>query len=263
MFNRWTAILVVGLAAIATTAWFVSSRKPETGPKQVFLYGDSLSVETAPWLRSRLTRWKTANLVNRSFPGSAPCDWFSQAVVDARTRPAAVIIQTFGNNQSGCQLTKAGNRPRSEGDRYWRDYRYDLRRLARTFPRSTRIYMIAPPTAYNDKASGRSHKGRMLRTMEKAAYGVANARVIDAGRAAEGPGGTYSRVLPCLPREVCSNSPKRGFTYVRAEDGLHFCPTVLKATVQQLTRCPVKASGAWRYANAQANPIIRDLGLDR
>lgn len=263
MFNRWTAILLVGLLAIAAGAWYVTSRKPEKGPTTVFLYGDSLSVEAAPWLRSKLTRWKTAEFVNRSFAGSAPCDWFGQAVVDAKKPPSAVIIQSFGNNQSACQLTKAGNRPRSEGDRYWHDYRADLRRLAATFPKSTRVYLVPPPTAYNDDSSGKSHKQRMLVTMRKAALGMDNVRVVDAGRAVEGPGGKYSRVLRCLPNEVCSNSPKRGYTYVRAQDGLHFCPTVLKATVEELTNCPVKASGAWRYANAQAAPIIRALKLER
>lgn len=263
MFNRWALILVVGLAAIIGTAVLVTSDEPDKGPKRVFLYGDSLSVEAAPWLRAKIARWKTAELVNRSFPGSSPCDWFAQAATDAKTMPDAVIIQTFGNNQSDCQLTKAGNRPHSEGDRYWRSYRHDIRKLATSFPKSTRVYLIPPPTAYNDRSSGHSHKQRMLVTMKKSAYGLENIKVVDAGRAVEGPGGSYSRVLPCLPKEVCSNSPRRGFTYVRAQDGLHFCPTVLKAKIEELTNCPVKASGAWRYANAQAEPVIRALHLDR
>lgn len=223
----------------------------------VVLYGDSLSVESARYVHSDLRR-ADANVefANRSFPGTAPCDWFLRASQDAERKPFAVIIEAFGNNQSRCQLNKSGNRPRSEGDLYWRRYRGDLRELMALFPDSTRIFLNAPPAAYNDDSAGKSHSRRMLVTMLKASIGFRNARVVNAGKAVETKDGQYTRSLPCLPEEPnCTNQPKRGFNLVRAEDGIHFCPPVLKATVKTLTRCPVYASGAWRFGRAQAAPV--------
>ncbi|MEI6446303.1 MAG: hypothetical protein WCO96_00315 [Actinomycetes bacterium] len=232
---------------------------------RVVLYGDSLSVESGRHVRSTLRRADSnVEFANRSFPGTAPCDWFQRASVDAERKTFAVIVEAFGNNQSKCQLTEAGNRPRSEGDLYWRRYRTDLRKLIAMFPDTTKIFLTAPPAAYNDDSAGKSHSRRMLMTMRKAALGFRNVRVVNAGKAVETTDGQYTRSLPCLRAEPeCTNQPKRGFNLVRAEDGIHFCPPVLKATVESLARCPVYSSGAWRFGRAQAEPVASLLTKNR
>lgn len=255
-------LAAIALAAIAVAGFIYLRTSTEPAPRKVILYGDSLSVESGRYVHSALNRAGKVAFTNRAISGSAPCDWFDRAVKDAQSNPDAVIIEAFGNNVSPCQLTKAGFRPRSEGDRYWYQYRQGFITLIRQFARTTKIFLTAPPAAYNDMSAHRSHKARMLRTMHRAAEKFSNVTVVDAGRAVERPAGQYIRVLPCRKVEPCSNDPKPGSTYVRAEDGLHFCPPVLKATIESLKHCPVRASGAWRYGTAQAAPVIAALALD-
>lgn len=263
MTSRFTVALLITLAVLAGGVLLMTSRGSGKPARTVILYGDSLSTEAGPWIRRGLARAGGIHFVSRAFPGTAPCDWLREARSDARSRPAVVIVQTFGNNQSRCQLTGAGNRPRSEGDRYWHDYRRDLRRLASRFASSTTVLLVTSPAAANDEAAGRSHARRMARTMERAASGLSNVRVIDAGRAVEDRAGRYTRALPCLSSEPCPGDPRPGWTWVRAEDGLHFCPPVLRATLEELSGCPVRASGAWRYARAQLEAILNALRSDR
>jgi hypothetical protein len=258
------ALAAAAVAILLGVGAFGGSDASKAGPR-VVLYGDSLSVESARYIRTNLRRGdRRVRFANRSFPGTAPCDWFERASEDAQKKTFAVIIEAFGNNQSNCQRTKAGNRPKSEGDLYWKRYRTDLRNLIGMFPATTRIYLTTPPAAYNDDSAGRSHSHRMLVTMLKAAFGLSNVRVVNAGRAVETKDGRYTRSLPCLAEEPeCTNQPKRGLNLVRAEDGIHFCPPVLKATVESLTNCPVYASGAWRFGRAQSRPIVSLLKKQR
>ena len=228
---------------------------------EVILYGDSLSVESGRYVEASLLRAGKVEFVNRAVAGSAPCDWIPRATTDASKNPAAVIVETYGNNVSPCQLTKAGNRYRSGGRAYWAQYQTDLRRFAKMFSNSTAVVLTAAPAAYNDISKDGPHKARMLKAMRSAMRGISNASVIDAGREVELPGGKYTRILPCIKGEKCANKPAPRMTYVRAEDGIHFCPPVLHATIKLLEKCPVRASGAWRFGRAQAAPVIAALGL--
>ena len=249
--------MVLAGAGIAGYLVIGDSSKP-----RVILYGDSLSVESSKYVYAALTRGQGVDFSSRAVSGSAPCDWMDRAVTDASESPDAVIIETFGNNVSACQLDAKGKRASSESLDYWNKYRDDLHRLAKLFPSSTKVFITAAPAAYNDRSAHASHKHRMLITMLAAADGLDNVKVINAGRAVE-LHGQYARVLPCRKNEHCANRPSFGHTYVRARDGLHFCPSILHATVAQLEHCPTRASGAWRFGTAQAEPVIEALGLAR
>jgi len=229
-------------------------------PPRVILYGDSLAVESGKYVRAALMRDHAVNFSSRAVSGSAPCDWLERAMTDSTESPDAVIIETFGNNVSRCQLDAKGNRPTSESLAYWDQYRDDLNKLARLFPSSTKVFITAAPAAYNDRSAHASHKHRMLIAMLAAAKGLDNVKVINAGRAVE-LHGQYVRVLPCRRNEHCANQPRFGYTYVRARDGLHFCPSILRATVAELEHCPTRASGAWRFGTALASPVVAALGL--
>jgi len=86
--------------------------------------------------------------------------------------------------------------------------------------------------------------------------------VVDAGAAAERPKGHYSAYAPCIKTDlVCTNLPRRGWTRIRAKDGLHFCPAITRATIHLLRHCPVFASGAKRFGLAQARPLKSKLGI--
>ena len=260
MTKKLTALIAL-IAVAGGVAAFLIMRDSSPKPPKVILYGDSLSVESARYVKASLLRAGNVRFVNRAVAGSAPCDWAPKAVADASENPAAVIIEAYGNNVSNCQLTKAGNRRRSGGAGYWTQYEQDLRRLSKLFPPTTAVVLTAAPAAYNDISKDGPHKARMLKAMRYAVRGLPNATVVDAGHEVELRGGKYTRVLPCIKGEKCANTPSPRMTYVRAEDGLHFCPPVLHATIKLLETCPVRASGAWRFGRAQAAPVIAALGL--
>jgi len=259
--KKLTALIALIAVAGGGVAAFLILRDSAAKPPEVILYGDSLSVESGRYVKASLMRAGSVNFVNRAVAGSAPCDWAPRAVTDAQENPAAVIIEAYGNNVSRCQLTKAGNRRRSGGAGYWTQYEQDLRRLSKLFSPTTAVVLTAAPAAYNDISKDGPHKARMLKAMRYAIRGIPNATVVDAGHEVELHGGKYTRVLPCIKGEQCSNTPAPHMTYVRAEDGLHFCPPVLRATIKLLETCPVRASGAWRFGRAQAAPVIAALGL--
>ena len=250
---------VLLLAGVGIAGYLLTRSDPTP---RVILYGDSLSVESSKYVRAALSRGQAVEFSSRAVSGSAPCDWLDRAVTDASEGPDAVIIETFGNNVSACQLDRSGKRAPSETLPYWNQYRDDLHRLAQLFPSPTKVFITAAPAAYNDRSAHASHKHRMLIAMLAAAQGLDNVKVINAGRAVE-LHGQYARVLACRRNEHCSNRPRFGYTYVRARDGLHFCPAILHATVAELEHCSTRASGAWRFGNAQAAPVIEALGLNK
>jgi len=226
---------------------------------RVLYYGDSLAAESARYARANLG--SKVSLVDRSYPGSSPCDWMSAARLDlSRGRPRAVVIETFGNNISPCQKV-GGHKVPSGSLAYWAMYQKHINALVALFPSGTPIWLTAAPAAKNDRSGGGSHKARMLLVMKIVARFHRNVRVVDAGRAVESPAGRYSAFGPCLKGSPCSNQPRRGWTRYRAMDGLHFCPTIYWATVSKLRHCSVFATGAKKFGVAQSDPVKKYLGL--
>jgi hypothetical protein len=73
---------------------------------------------------------------------------------------------------------------------------------------------------------------------------------VDAGASVENADGTFAVVLPCLANEpLCDPS---GSNAVRSDDGLHLCPGPAAPPP-----CQVYASGAYRFAKAIADGILR------
>jgi hypothetical protein len=86
-------------------------------------------------------------------------------------------------------------------------------------------------------------------------YVDAGAAVLDYGR--------WTPSLPCLPTEPCTGGTDlldRGFNLVRAPDGGHFCPASEDAKRGVVAACPTWSSGAYRYGNAMAAPVLSALG---
>jgi len=227
----------------------------------VLYYGDSLAAEAAPYVRDIISANNKAVLVNRTYPGSSPCDWTPALALDlSRGTPSAVIIETFGNNISACQIHN-GVRARGGGSAYWLQYQRDLENFMSRLAPQTPVWLTAAPAASNDLAGGVSHKALMLALMQKLAANRPNTFAIDAGHAVETSSGGYAASMACLVSEDCSNYISLGMNRMHAYDGLHFCPAIRKATIALLRHCPVYASGAWRFGTAQATPVVRALGL--
>lgn len=233
------------------------------GPRyRVMYYGDSLGVETARFARLLLAR-RGALMVNRTAVASAPCDWTAYIDYDlTRGTPDAVIVETLGNFRSRCQLPPSGRRPKRNGAAYWRFYGKDLLRLASRFPESTGVWMSPAPPTRNDGSTGFSPKARMLSVMREVASSRANTFALDAGALIE-ERGSFRRFAPCLDWEpVCLDTPFRGMTILRALDGVHFCPSALRATARQLQTCDPNP-GAYRFAFAQVNAVAAWLSANR
>ena len=228
---------------------------------RILYYGDSLAAESARYVRASVTAHGRATITDRSVPGTSPCDWTTAIKLDlSRGRPDAVMVETFGNNISRCQI-RNGVRPAPKSAAYWTAYERDLLALVQRFPAGVPLWLYAAPAARNDLAGGYSQKARMLALMDRIAAGRPNTWSVDAGAAVESPAGAYTAYLPCLLDEACAGSPTAGSNRVRALDGLHFCPVIVSATIAQLRSCPVYASGAKRFGAAQAAPVVQMLGL--
>jgi hypothetical protein len=88
---------------------------------------------------------------------------------------------------------------------------------------------------------------------------------ITPGLAVEGPGGSWTKSLPCLASEVASGacaqatSVNPGMITVRSPDTFHLC-TQAPANPYSAV-CPSYSSGAFRYAGATVAPLISSWGL--
>jgi len=229
--------------------------------KRVLVVGDSLQREAAPFIAAELAAPRKAVIDEVTISGSAPCDWFEPVRSSvAANPPAAVIIETFGNNHSACQREIDGSRAVTDGPAYATRLRSDLSSLLRLLPRSALVVMAIPPAAANDLASGRSHKAVVAQAIRGAASTRSGTVVVDAGRAVEVRAGVFVRYLPCLRGEVCLDQPWAGLNPVRSPDGLHFCPT-FRYGPTSLRPCAVHSSGAMRFAKAAAAPVRAKLRL--
>ena len=246
------ALLLGGLAAVGCG--------PVDNRKHLILYGDSLSVESGPYLGAAITKRGKVSFTNRAESGTAPCDWKGTIKKDIKNRiPEAAVIEAFGNNESSCQVGAGGLRPTMDSPAYWKMYKTDLLRTVRLFPRSTRVILVSAPAARNDLAHGSSHKARMLSTMEQIASRYGNVTAYDAGAKIEAPVGHFVRFMPCATPRPCPDHPKVGSAIVRALDGLHFCPPMVWAKLSLLKHCPIIAYGAWRFGLAEAVAAARQL----
>ena len=68
------------------------------------------------------------------------------------------------------------------------------------------------------------------------------------------------RACPTSPAPAASTESGTPVNVVHAPDGGHFCPGAPDATRGVTETCPVWSSGAYRYANTMAAPVVRDLG---
>jgi hypothetical protein len=94
----------------------------------------------------------------------------------------------------------------------------------------------------------------MARSSPYGRYTDAGASVLSRGR--------WTETLPCLPAEPCTGGRNTNGTpvnVVRAPDGGHFCPGAPAAVRGVTAACPVWDSGAWRFGNAMAAPVIAEF----
>ncbi len=251
------AIVAVAAASSGAAAPGASTARADDPPPlpRVSLYGDSIALEASKWVKAAITRSRAVQFADRTLPASSPCDWQQFATQEANTAPpASVIAEVFGTNMSKCQLDAKGKRAADGSSAYMSRYGQDLENFINIYQdTTTHIFLASAPAARNDISRNKvSHKKAMAALLARVASAHPNVTFVDAGASVETASGGYSRTLPCLPTEQCPNRPKKGFGYFRALDGLHFCPTVMNATMKSLRSCPQVPLGAIRYGEALA-----------
>jgi hypothetical protein len=220
----------------------------------VILYGDSLAWEAREHFRRAFEHHPGIEVVERTFGGTAICDWFHAMREDAATlAPDAVVVEFSGNTFTSCVRDDA-----SRGDLLQR-YRDDAEAVVRIFePTGAWLYFAGAPGPQDPSRSG-FNGGRLDRLYREIAQ-TPNDRVgyVDAG-AAVLDHGRWTRTLPCLDDEPCEggiDARGRAVNVVRAPDGNHFCPIAHRADSGMAGTCGVWSSGAFRYGLAMARPII-------
>jgi hypothetical protein len=246
------------LDAVSRTATTPGSEPSDARVAQrpvVALYGDSLAWEARHHFRRALERYSAIDVVERTFGGTAICDWLGAIREDAaQLALRAVVVEFSGNALTPCM--HEGGQP-VEGDRLLERYRNDAEAIVKIFePMDTRVIFAGAPGP-RDSLSGYFRGARLNQLYWEIArtpgdgveYVDAGAAVLDRGH--------WTQTLPCLHDEPCEggfDAQGRAVNVVRAPDGNHFCPTHAEGGVTG--SCAVWSSGAFRYGVAMAQPII-------
>lgn len=245
----WMATLgaLTGLSCLAAggmvPALAGDAASPADSVPQVLVFGDSLTVQSTPYITADLTDAKQARVQVVAQGGTAPCDWLSQMLRDAaRKQPVAAVLLEFSGNVScmGSPAATAG---------YFRAYRQQITRVTAAYTRrGAHVFIIGAPLSLGYALQKDSHWGDLNRIYSQIAATSPNTTFVNAGTAVT-PNDQFTWTLPCRPHE-----PTCGFdgqVVVREWDGVHFCPQQPASGA----RCIDYSSGASRYAQAMTAPV--------
>jgi hypothetical protein len=248
------AVMPVAVSRPATVPSSETSGPGVDGGSVVILYGDSLAWEAGEHFRLAFAHHPGIEVIERTFGGTAICDWLPAMRQDAaRLSPGAVVVEFSGNAFTACM-----HEDPSRGDLLQR-YRDDAEAVVRIFePTGAWLYFAGAPGPQDPSRSG-FNGGRLNRMYRELAqtpddrvdYVDAGGAVLDRGR--------WTQTLPCLQEEPCEgglDARGRPVNVVRAPDGNHFCPGSYQVHGGLTGTCAVWSSGAFRYGIAMARPII-------
>ncbi len=114
---------------------------PQSGPRRVALYGDSLGMEAGMDF-IYLARAAGASALVRTYGGLAVCDFFASIASDAATwQPTDVVLEFSGDNFTPCMAGDPIGSPQ-----YYAKYRADLQQAIDIFrPYGTRVFLSGIP----------------------------------------------------------------------------------------------------------------------
>lgn len=212
------------------------------------LYGDSLGFEAGPYLTKALSG-RTATRV-AAVPGAALCDLLPMIADDARRhRPDIAILEFSGNNTTPCMAGTNG-RPLTGSaliDKYATDAEQAVTALRGA---DIPVYLVGAPRSRNSTTASQIND-RYIQIADRWSTRGEDVHYVDAGAAVLLADGSFTEGLPCLSMETADMGCTGGLIRVRADDGVHFCPTNHGPT----QACPVWSSGAYRFARAMAEPV--------
>ncbi|HVA06721.1 MAG TPA: hypothetical protein VNG12_08285 [Acidimicrobiales bacterium] len=251
------ALILVVLVPVSPPA--ASGRNPV----RIGLFGDSLSVQAAPYFNLLLQAGGKATVNDFVYGGTAACDWLPQMRRYARTEhPRAVIFEFVGNTFSSCMKGCQSGSPAAV-DLYCSAISSAIQVFLGL---GTHVFLIGAPIMRSQWIAHDADWNALNKAFAAlAAKHPDRVTYMDAGRAVEGPHQAFVSTLPCLFFEPCLGPTVAGVrtNVVRSPDGVHFCPGRNGNARGQVSRCDEYSSGAFRFAAAMAGPVIRKFGLAR
>ena len=228
----------------------------------VVLYGDSLAWEARHAFKGAFADRSGVQVVERTFGGTAICDWLDEMAADVTAlKPGIVIIEFVGNSFTPCMRDAAGQF--LTGTAVVERYSADLETLIATFAVNGAQVVLAGAAVSRADADHTPLGGGGLNALyQRTARAHAGVHYADAG-AEVLDDGHWTSTLPCFAFEPCTggvDAAGTGVNAVRSPDGLHFCPASADAVRGVTGDCPVWSSGAFRYGNALARPALELLG---
>jgi hypothetical protein len=225
------------------------------------LYGDSLSSQARQFFVHALSQSGITKVTTRTYGGTAICDWLAQMRSDATTvHPDEVVVQFSGNDLTPC-MRGPGNK-QLQGAAYFNKYESDASQVLKIFgPEHTLVFFAGSPISRSEQEAHNAGPLELNAMFTEIAQFSAYGRYIDAG-ASVLRDGHWTQTLPCLAKEPCTGGRDAHGTpvnVVRAPDGGHFCPGAPHAVGGVTSPCNVWSSGAWRFGNAMAIPVIAEL----
>jgi len=257
----WWIVIVLFLV-VSGGALAVVSAPPasDPGPVRVVLFGDSLAYEAAPYFDDLIQAGGHATVRNFVFGGTAVCDWLPDMRSVATSRPQVAVMEFAGDAFTSCMRgCPAGSS--AAVSRYCVDTTEAIHLFLAA---GTHVYLEGAPIDYSQWVTHDSHWDDLNRAFSALATGYpGRVTYVDAGDAVEGPGHSFSWTLPCLSFEPCTGPVVAGVRtdVVRSPDGVHFCPAHGGNAQGRVSPCDVYSSGAFRFAEAMAAPVIEDFHL--
>jgi hypothetical protein len=234
----------------------------DDGPVRVVLYGDSLAVEAQEAFRLAVSGDGRAEVLVRIFGGTAICDFFETMRADlAAVAPDVVVMEFSGNSVTPCV-----NHEPISGELFDQRYAADAASVMELYqPLGIPVYWIGTPVPRDPTPAPTVDRARLRTMYSELPDRYPGAHYVDAAQSVLREG-AYTEALPCLFFEPCESfaDPVTGepANRVRSPDGIHFCPVALTGDAAG-GGCPVWSSGAWRFGQAMAEPVVRDFDLAR
>jgi hypothetical protein len=246
-----------GADSTSPTPPLESTVGPITRPV-VVLYGDSLAWEARHSFHDSFADQPHIQVYDRTFGGTAICDWLDQMAADAASlAPGIVVVEFSGNSFTPCM--KGANGVALTAEEIDERYAVDAASTIAIFASiGTHVVFAGAPVTRSDTASG---IGRLNSLYSQLADDHDGVWYTDAGRSVLADD-SYTITLPCLSSEPCEGgytSDELLVNVVRNPDGIHFCPVNADAVYGVTDDCPTWSSGAYRYGRALAQPVLGAL----
>lgn len=227
-------------------------------PARVVLFGDSLAFQAAPYFDWLVQASGEAQVTNDVYSGTAACDWLPDMRRVAQSHPRAVVMEFAGNTFTKC-MSGCSPESKSAVTRYCNDMTTAIHLFMDV---GASIFLEGTPITHAQWETHDRHWNDLNRAFAALANKYRGQVIyVDAGKAVEGNGGSFTWTLPCLYFEPCDGPTIDGVhnDVVRSPDGVHFCPANPKNELGLVTPCPVYSSGAYRFASAMAAPVVEAI----